>query len=287
MKILDNIFVQIVIFLGLAMLFLNTVSPFETTKIASQWNLNLLGVLGAVVLFTFTEKKEVFDDFFRLKDYREFFSRFASGLLWGIVTIVFLALTVKSFAYLTNIFGSIPATTLASLSKEGAIFVVLVQPLTETILLVAGVLFLFSVLRNNIPFAMPIAIVSIALLFAAFHFAVEGKNYYEYSFSGFLNFIGDVKGYGREDYHGGFPFVMLGIFWISLAIIYKSFVEPFAAHLTYNFLVLFFNSNTPEVVEFLSLIGLLLLIVFGFVAYFTRLEMFNKYKVERLLGDLR
>lgn len=284
MALLNNIFLQLVILLGLAMLFLNTVSPFESTKIASQWNLNLVGVLGAVILFAFTEKKEVFDDFFRVHDYREFFSRIASGVLWGILTIVFLLISVGSFAFLVNLFGSIPATTLASLSQEGAFFVVFVQPLTETILILAGTLFLYSLLKNNIPFAMPVAIVCIAMLFAAFHFAVEGKDYYEYSIKGFINFIGDVKGYGQQGYHGGFPFLMLGLFWISLAIIYKSFVEPFAAHMTYNLMVLLFSSPTKEVVGLLNAIALALFLIFVFALYFTKLKVFGEYKIERLFG---
>jgi len=287
MKLLNSVFVQLMILLGILMLFLNTVSPFETTKIASQWNLNLLGVLGAVILFTFTEKKEVFDDFFRVKNYKEFFARFASGILWGVVTVVVLAVTVQGFAYLTNLFGSIPATTLASLTKEGAIFVVFVQPLTETILIIAGALFLYSILKDQIPAAMPIAIVSISLLFAAFHFAVEGKDYYEYSLAGFINFIGDVKGYGSVDYHGGFPFVVLGVFWLALAIIYKSFVEPFAAHLTYNFTVLYLNTTAPEVQEFLGIVAVALVLILIFAIYFTKLEKFNDYKLSRLWGDLK
>lgn len=287
MKILNNIFLQLVIFLGILMLFLNTVSPFETTKIASQWNINLIGVLGAAVLFTFTEKKEIFDDFFHLKDYREFFSRFASGIIWGILTIVFLAVTVRGFSYLTNLFGSIPASTLASLTNEGALFVVFVQPLTETILIISGLLFVYGRIKNSIPFAMPIAIVSIAMLFAAFHFAVEGKDYYEYSLAGFINFIGDVKGYGQEGYHGGFPYLMLGIFWLALAVIYKNFVEPFAAHLTYNYFVLLITTTTPGVKELLYVLGIALFLIVAFSYYFTRMRMLENYKISRLTGDLR
>jgi len=288
MQVTRNVFVQILIFLGVAMLFLNTVSPFETTKIATQWNLNLIGVLGSVVLFAFTKKKEIFDDFFTVKNYREFFTRFASGILWGIVTLILLAMAVKSFNFLINLFGSIPATTLASLSQEGAFFVVFVQPLTETVLLIAATLFLYNVFSSfKIPQPMATAIFAVAMLFAGFHFATVGKEYYEYSLAGFINFIGDTKNIESPDYHGGFPFIILGVFWLILAIIYKNFVEPFAAHLTYNYLVLLLNSNTIAIRDFLTLVGLSLIIIVVFAYYFTHLEKFGDFKLARLGGDLR
>ena len=74
-----NLFIPIFILFGVAMLLIYTISPIEMTKIAAQWNLLLVGVIGSGIIFYMQKKKNNFLYYFDILSAKDFFNKFLSN----------------------------------------------------------------------------------------------------------------------------------------------------------------------------------------------------------------
>ncbi|MHA1685170.1 MAG: CPBP family glutamic-type intramembrane protease [Candidatus Heimdallarchaeaceae archaeon] len=310
-----NFFLPILAFVGISLLFIFSTSTLEASKMVAQWNFNLYAVIGAVILFYLNREKSLFKEYFSATSLREVTDRFAVGIVWGAIglfTINYVLRGIVTFhdLVLTNLFGSVPPTFLASITREGAVFTVLIQPFSETLLIGAAILLLFSFLkRAKVPYPMFSALAIVALMFSSFHFVSQGKLAYEQSLIGYLNYLGDIEGYGKDGkypseypdgvcpegtkvdpltrtckYTGGLPLLLLGLFWGGLFIVYKNFLEPAGAHTFNNFIALFLTSGlSMNVQNFINALGLFFLLVVAFSIWKGQFGKFFKFNLKELL----
>lgn len=244
------------IILSIALLFLFTVAPQENVKISSQWNLLLLGSIGSGALFLFAQKRTIFKDYFEAPTLKIALNEFAVGMLFGIVTLFFVSFAVKTIISLDNLTGSFLVTDIGTLSTAGIFFTALVQPFTESILMVMLMLTLFVLFRERlkiIPFPLATAIIITFILFSSLHFTSQhqralelGQTFFPFSFEGFFEFLTDTENFGKVDaagnplYKGGLVFLPMGLFWALIAALYRSFWVMAGAHTLYNTLIIAF-----------------------------------------------
>lgn len=282
-----NLFPYILAFFGVAVLFFYTVSPLELSKIASLWNLLVFGTIGTTILFfSYSNKVKEFFYFFDVFSAKDFLNKFAVGIVWGVIGLFLVSSLVSGAKMLTTMFGSIPSSVLASVTTESALFVLIVQPLSETFLIVTVMLLIATLLKKKMGWnAWFTAIVFTGLLFSLFHFATYGKDFYAYSLNGFLRYLFDLSAYGTVNYHGGFTLMVLGMFWLTLAVLYEDFVVPMAAHIVNNLYVLFFTAGLPPSVQSLVMtVAIVLVLVLVFNVFFTKLSAFDDLKLKNLGG---
>ena len=287
-KVLYQPIKYIIFFLAFALLFVYTITPGSAIQDMSLWNLLLLGTIGSVVLVASTNKQAV--EWFRLKSTSQFFSHFTIGIILGVVVTFAVSYLITGLSMLYNVLGAIPYSTLASMGTGDFLFTVIIQPMTETLLIVSGVLFLAAALKKyKIPQHKVIAIILIMVVFAAFHFTTRGAQYYDSSLTGFINFIGDTEGWGTAAYHGAFPQFLLGIFWAILALGYQSYIVPFAAHLANNLLAVMFAIQAVaagnEVMIFANAIALAAIVIVAVVVYKTQLKGLNEFRAKAVFGS--
>lgn len=223
--------------LSLILLFLFVNPPLPQLKEAAQYQLLFLGAAGTIfILFLQKELKE-----FEIKDANDLFGDFAIGTIAGVGTFFAANFIVAAGEGIVNLFGVISYPTLAAATTADLLFIVEIIPLVETIILVGGTMVLANVLR--VPYPKVIAAIMIMVFFAAFHFSAAGRWNYEYSFSGFVNFIGNTQISGQRlcsvvvkenCVSTAFPQFILGGLWIALAIGFGSWVTAWRAHSTVN-----------------------------------------------------
>ncbi len=279
---------------ALALIFLFINPPFPDLKLTAQTNLLFIGAAGTIfIMFLQKELKS-----FEVKDQKDLLGDFAVGTATGVASFIALNFIIKATSGIVNLFGVIDTPTLAAASDSALIFVVEIIPLVETILLVGGTLVLAKLLKNRIPYPKVIAAIAIMFVFAAFHFNVAGKAQFEYSTTGFLNFIGNTQGLGEVNPVTGqvtklcgvgvqencistaFPQFILGGIWIFLALAFSSWVVAWRAHSTVNLIsaiMLFGFSST------LLILALLQAGVFLIVASKTKLKEIETFKLRRVL----
>lgn len=266
---ITTIFVTI---LAVMLLFFVVVAPNENTKIASQWNLLLFGTLGSTVITFSIKKKGLFKQYFEVGGLRKVAEHLAVGFLYGFPTLIFINAVVNTIQYLDNLTTSYNVLDLGTLTTTETIFTTLVQPFSESILMITLILVLYTLFKNYIkivPFPLAVSVMIVFIIFASFHFTIQGSNFYPRSLSGFIEFLTDTTGLGTPNYHGGLVFIPMGLFWGVLGVVYRSFWVMAGAHVSYNALVtLLFVETLQNVSGFtVNLILLLLLIVmfaFGF-----------------------
>jgi len=302
-----NLFIPLLALVGIFLLFIYTTSPLDPSKEASQWNLNLYAGVAAVVVSLVLKKKGEFKDFFSVSSFKEAVDRFAVGVIWGGIGIFALNYFLRGTVLLrelvlTNLFGSVPPSFLASITPEGAWFTVLVQPFTETLLIAMVIFIVYSFLSSKrVRGALFIALIVTGLVFSSFHFVSQGKYAYETSLSGYLNYLGDIEGYGKGgfppshyggscpsgthftastgvcSYTGGLPLLFLGLMWGGLFIFYRNFLEPAGAHAFNNWAVLFFASQLSlQVSTFVNLVGVVFVAVVAFSLWKNGLSGFTR-----------
>ena len=129
-------------------------------------------------------------------------------------------------------------------------------------------------------------------IFSGMHFLARGVGYYEFSGSGFVNFITDTANINDPaNYHGAFPQLLLGLIWSILAIIYNNYLIPAFAHVANNFIAIFLIvSKTPtaltgdaSTVFYATGIILVMLFVLSFTNKSNKFnEILRDFKIQRL-----
>ena len=238
------------IFIGLVLLlfFLFVNNPFAEVQAMANANLLLIGSLGILIFGIGT------DTFFPIKGVRDLTSDAAVGLILGVIGVFAVNIILKGAQGIYNLTGTIQPTTLAAITTgEELFFISIIYPLTETLILVGGGLWLYNVLKGikGIPYPKVIAALVIVFLFAGFHFqavAVEkairltGGPAFEYSLSGFVNFIGNIvpttvtlsNGAQVPVLFSAFPQLLLGLYWIAIGYAFRSWIVPAFAHIVNN-----------------------------------------------------
>ncbi len=284
-----NFFIPIVAFLGFTLLFIYTTAQLEPIRQSSQWNLNLFAAILSILLFSISKEKSLFTEYFSADSLREIADKFAVGLVWGVIGVFAMNFFLRGvFALqeliLVNLFGSVSPTFLASLSSYSSFFVIIVQPFSETLLLGTGILMIYSFLKHTrFPMPMLSALLLAAIMFSAFHFVSQGRLSYESSFSGYLNYIGDMKNYGMANYTGGMPLLFLGLFWGALFIVYKNFLECAGAHTSNNFLAMFLATGVAaSVMAFVNIVGLFFVVLIGFAFWKGKFSKFQDFRLQEL-----
>ncbi len=240
-KLESNVILYLVFLVTISSLFLFTVSPELSTREASLWNLLLAGTVGSTILIFATRKKKEVGEYFDVPNQQKLFSRLSVGFVWGVLLIVTIGFLMSGISALNNLMGSITFAELGSIGNESVLFATLIQPITETFLVITAMIIISLILRSKkVPYPVITSIVIVSLVFAAFHFAVRGKEAYEYSIGGFISFVSDTKGIGTSAYVGAIPQLVMGFFFLGLAVVYKDFIIPMSAHIVNNTLALFF-----------------------------------------------
>jgi len=268
--------------------FLALVTPFEGTKFSSLWNLGIFGSIAVLVILLSLKKKRVFDDFFSLKDGKEFNSRFAVGVIYGVIGVFATSMLFSGIAYLNQLTTSMSLQELGTvLNSENVLFVDLIQPLSETFWAMSAILFIYVLLKDHLRIKVATMLVAASIVFVMFawiHFSVQGAAYYEYSPSGFIEFVTDTQGIGTEEYHGGFVFIPYAVWWFGLAIVYKKWVEAFSSHLTHNIIITSLASQlTQDAAQTNFYIAVAVFLFVVFAIYQTKLYTANKIKLANII----
>jgi hypothetical protein len=132
------------------------------------------------------------------------------------------------------------------------------------LLLVASFFFFtkIKITKLNINATLVIAFLLITLVFSFLHYNSRGKEQFEYSIGGLLNFSLNTSGFGSSTYVGALPQLILGSIWLISALVYKNFIVPMVAHIAQNTFALYTILGLNSVLVFIFLI-LGLLLIFG------------------------
>jgi len=272
--------------LAIALIFLYVNPPFAEVKEWSEYQLLFVGAAGTIfILFLQKELKS-----FEVKNKRDLFGDFAVGTALGGFSFVLVNFILGATKGIMNLLG-VMSLQAASANDASLLFVVEIVPLVETILLVGGVLVLAKILRSvKIPLPSIVAAVAIMLIFAAFHFNVAGKAYYEYSGAGFINFIGNVEGIGAKPFCGvgvqtdcvssAFPQFLMGGIWILFALAFNSWVVAWRAHATSNLIACVLLFGLQPLLLFFCFLHVGITIV---AAKKTKMKEFDTFDFKRVL----
>jgi hypothetical protein len=258
--------------LALALLFLFQNNPTATVKEMANFNLLLIGGVGVLAITAISKKKE--QVFYEVKNAKDFFGDAALGVIFGGLSFLIIGGALVGLQGITSLLGSVGGEVIAQFNSTQLFFVAVIYPVTETIILVGGTLFLYNFIKNVkfIPFKKIVSAFAIILLFASFHFNSIGKNYYEYSASGFINFVGEMRNLnlpscniseaGQACYSGALPVFLLGLFWVALALAFKSWVVPAFAHITWNTVTTGMGTSWASILPTIAilLVGIVLIV---------------------------
>lgn len=270
---LDRFTLLILFVLTFALIFVYTTVPNSSIKESANWNLLTLGALSGFVFLAITQKG--FIESFKIQSGAQFFSQMIMGLFLGIILSIFSSFIVATSGALINLTSSISFGSIVASTSSEIFFIGIIQPLSETILMVIGLYIVYNFLKESkLPFAKPIAILLVSLGFTALHFVVLGRGNYEYSVDGFLSFIFDMKNFGTTGYTGALPILVLSIGWSILAFGYQSYVIVWFAHMANNLMALYFAGVTGDSLFILNTIVLMFIMV-GII-------VFSKYGVQNI-----
>jgi hypothetical protein len=237
----------IFLILVLAMAFLIMNNPSTQIKEVANFNV-VLAVAAGFAIFSGAF-------FFKIQDRKDFLGDAALGSIIGIVVFVVAGFIIGVLAQnLSNLLALFSSQTLAALYFTQIFFVAEIWPLTETIILVGGTLVVARFLppmkiNKKVDLKYIVAIFIILLFFSAYHFNTYGRGFFEYSGTGFVQFIFNTQGLGQQAcnadlgivtdcYAGALPQFILGGFWIVLALGFKSWVVAWRAHAIANKVVI-------------------------------------------------
>ena len=265
------------IFFGMALilLFLSLNNPFAEIQGLAEFNLFMMASAGMLVILPSSKQT-----WYEIKDSKELINSYAVGLIIGVFGWFVINFMVQATSGVYNLLGTVSGQMLSAVDSTQLAFVAIIFPLTETIILVGGTLFLANFLKGRIPFNKVVAGLAIILLFSGFHFNDRNDGQFEYSISGFVNFIGNVEGIGQPDYVGAFPQLLLGAFWVLMALSFKNWVVAWSAHSVSNLLSLFIIFG-PE--PFIFILGAVYVGITLIVLQRGGFKFFNKFDLKGVL----
>lgn len=276
---------QLILFiLAFAMLFVFTTSDQSQIKESANWNLLAVGAFGSFILVATTNKE--FLPWFRIASSLEFLQDITIGLITGFLLAFAASYVVSGVHAVVNLSQTVTFASLAASTSSEIFFIGLIQPLTETMILVASILMISRFLaRQKIPFSKVWAILIVAIAFTGLHFLILGKGNYEYSVDGFVRFIFDTSNYGTAGYTGALPILILAIGWGILAITYRSYVVAWFAHEANNLMALFFAGLTGDSAIVFNIIVLIMVLTAGFMIFKYRFKPFEEFSLRRVLDN--
>ncbi len=286
--------VGLVFFLSLLMLFLYTTTEITNPQIrdSSLWNLVLLGTLGSLIVASTTENLGLW---FTVNNPKQLINQAVVGTVLGLIVAYVVVGVIYGFQYLFSLISVIPVSVLSSMSFSEAFFTVVIQPVTESILLVSSLLFFRNVFLGFFKsklIAVVLAILLVSVMFSGLHFTARQKQAtsmgvefpYENTFNGFLEFVFDWSNFGSSDYYGAFPQLVLGVFWSLIILLYESAVLGMFSHIASNWLVLYFANVSGDASIVVSVVGVVLVVLTLFVLWKQQLKPFEDYSVKRVVS---
>lgn len=278
-------FTLIIFFLALALIFMFTVSPSLITQKFANWNLLVVGSLASIVAtFTLLPKKSELSKYFSSPSLEHATNYLSIGFIFGGIMIFTISFILRGITSIYTLLGSVNAADLAGAKFEDSIFFVLLQPVTETIIITTLLLITIYVLRNRVPYPKIWAIGLVILFFGAMHFASQGSGAYEYSSTGFINFLTDAKNLGLPNYTGALPMLLMGAFFATLILAYSDWLVGVGMHIVNNFAVLLISgTQDPTVISFLVAVGLFMGVIFIFAIYSDQLKELGEFSVRNVV----
>ena len=268
--------------LAILLIFFYVNPPFPEVKEWSEYQLLFIGAAGTIfIMFLQKELKS-----FEVKNKQDLFGDFAVGTVLGGFSFVLINFILGATKGIMNLLGVFMLPAAAADNVSLLLFTVEILPLVETILLVGGVLIIAKILRSaKIPLPNIVAAILIMLVFAAFHFNVAGRAQHEYSFAGFINFIGNTKDIGVKPFCGvgvqtncissAFPEFLMGGIWILFALTFNSWVVAWRAHATSNLISSILLFGLQPLLLFFALLHVGITIVAARKTHMRELETFR------------
>ena len=267
-----NISVMIFVALAIVLFFLYINNPFSEVQEMANSNLILIGAIGILVVGGSTGL------FYDVNGRKDLVNDTAVGIILGFLGVFLISIMLAGFGVL-SLAGSISPASIASISSSDQIFfIALVYPFTETLILIGGGLFLYNILKSIkvLPFPKLFAGFGIMFLFAGFHFTALSAGQYEYSFSGFINFIGNTENFASS----AFPQMLMGLYWVMLGFGFRSWIVPATAHVVNNTVSLYtiLGLNPVLIALFVLYIGIV-----GIIWWKTSFKEFSTFSVKEML----
>lgn len=208
--------------LAFALLFFYLNAPDPDTRTFALFNLLLLGGFGTYAILG---KGDSF--FFEPKNGKDVVNDTAVGTIVGIVAIVVVIFGLGASGALHNLFGSVSPSETPTITSDVQLFIQVIQPLTETVLLLG----IFNFVRKAVAgfskqLANPIALLFSIFAFAVFHFIAYSAGNFPYNINGFVSFAISANGALAQ--------LILGLVLLAGAAACRSWLVPFVAHLVYN-----------------------------------------------------
>jgi len=212
---------------SIALLFLYVNNPFSAIKEVAELGLFFL-IAGVLFLLILTQSPAL--KTLTVKDPREMFAELSIGMILGLITITAVNFFLAVSPGVINFTGSIAPLVIQQMDATQILYIVLLFPFIETVILVGGTIVLGSFFKGFIPAPKIVAGIITAAGFAAFHFnALAGQTgalVFEYSLSGFGAFILSPQ--------GALPAFIMGILWIALFLVWDSWTVIWSAHTVTN-----------------------------------------------------
>ena len=251
--------VSIFVILSILVAFFFLNSPLTQVKENSQF---ILLVFGAVVSLVLLTKKHI--DYFDTSSASTLVEKGSIGIVWGFLSMAIATFVIKSISAVYNLFGSVSAVSASAYGADLQFYTIWIYPIAETMILLGGVFALTDVLPKirvwKINATIIAAFFAMMLIFGAFHFNDRGKDFFEFSANGLINFIGNTKDFGTNGYVGALPQVVLAGIWLISAYLYKNWLVPLFAHIASNafFLGLLIGFFNPVILGTALFLGMIL-----------------------------
>lgn len=282
----------LIFYLALFLIFFFTVGQDIEFQRVVDWNLLMIGSIGVFAIVLAKEKsiERVFDVY----SGKEVLQQMTTGVLWGGLSIIIILLLGAGVNLMYNLLGTVNLDVVRFITSPFSVLgIALIQPITETLMVIVAVLFTSKAMQGmRIPFHPIIAVLLVSLLFSGMHFAIamheaglSGFDFpFEFSLSGFAEFIFNVSAIGTAEYVGGFPQLIMGIVWGLIALLYESFIIPIMAHLVYNSVVLYASMRVVgSALDTLNLMILVLFLIIVFSVFKFKFEHFTRFRVRNII----
>ena len=233
-------FITIVLFM---LLITYTIFPQSAFRENALWNI-IAFVIGIVGIIPHMNKK-----WFTVRNPSQFNYLATIGILIGVVAVplVIIASNIASPGSTLLIAGDIlPFASTLGQSTSDVFTMVILQPLSETLVFGAVVLNLGLLLKDKLPKNFLFSIILVSLAFAMWHFAVKGAGIYALDPYGTIQFV----------IARGAPFLLMGIIWGTMIVTLKDYVAATFAHIVTNFIAALYiaaGGNTANILP--ALVG--------------------------------